>query len=162
MKINSLIFVKQKYDINATSDVKTEEYGEVLGNWVKERYDNDNIWRVTSGFIKFNYKEEERLLFYYKSNINSYENLKFYSRCGLQDMVKSETTSISLGCWGNSVEIIKDIVVQFGGWIDENDCDDKEYYPVVKNEDGSIKPVIYVTIEEINKKFGGVVIVNYH
>ena len=44
-------------------------------------------------------------------------------------MVNSETTTITLGCWGSSVEIIKELVSHFGGgWIDENDCDEKEYY----------------------------------
>jgi hypothetical protein len=64
-----------------------------------------------------------------------------------------------LGCWGDSVEIIKDIVTHFGGWIDENDCDDKEFYPILKNEDGNIKPIIYITKEELYEKFGGIVII---
>ena len=74
------------------------------------------------------------MLFYYYGNINSYENLKYYTEFGLEDMVKSETTHIGLGYWGSSVEIIKEIVENFGGgWLDENDCDDKEYYVVKSN-----------------------------
>lgn len=30
---------------------------------------------------------------------------------------------MSLGCWGNSVEIMTYLCETFGGWIDENDCD---------------------------------------
>lgn len=66
--------------------------------------------------------------------IISIENLTFYSKHGLEDMVKSETTHISLGYWGNAVDIIKSIVAEFGGWIDENDCDDKEYYAIDKQQ----------------------------
>lgn len=75
-------------------------------------------------------------------------------------MVEMETTYLSLGCWGNSVDIMKELVAHFGGgWIDENDCDDKEYYPVELNVDKSIKPVQYVTMNDIYEKFGNVVII---
>ena len=75
-------------------------------------------------------------------------------------MVKAETTSLSLGCWGSSVEIITELVAQFGGgWVDNNDCDSEEYYPVELNVDGSIKPVIVITRQELYDKFGGIVII---
>ena len=54
---------------------------------------------------------------------------------------------------------MRDLVSQFGGWIDENDCDDEDYYPISKDTDGNITPVILVTMEEIYQKFGGVVII---
>lgn len=41
---------------------------------------------------------------------------------------------LSLGCWGNSVEIIKGIASYFGGCIDENDCDEEPYYWVDKDK----------------------------
>jgi len=37
---------------------------------------------------------------------------------------------LSLGMWGDSVEIMKYILNVFGGYIDENDCDDEGYYSV--------------------------------
>ena len=37
---------------------------------------------------------------------------------------------LSLGMWGNSVEIMKYLCVEFGGYIDENDCDDNGFEPV--------------------------------
>lgn len=37
---------------------------------------------------------------------------------------------ISLGCWGNSVEIAKYLCETFGGYIDENDCDNEGFYPI--------------------------------
>lgn len=99
-------------------------------------------------------------MFYVYNNLNSYENINFYSEHGLKDMVLSETTYISLGFWGSSVEIVKEIVAYFGGgWVDENDCDDKEYYPIEVNTDGSIKPIQYVTMNDIYEKFGSVVVI---
>ena len=57
-------------------------------------------------------------------------------------------------------KIIKELVAYFGGgWIDENDCDDEEYYPIELNNDGSVKPVKYVTMNDIYEKFGCVVII---
>lgn len=160
-----LNFIKQRYDVNAKSDIKMHNYGSLDGrDFVKERYDTSNEWLVWYGRIDFKDVEDNRSLFYDYSNINSYENLEFYSKHGLEDMVKSETTFIDLNCWGNSVDIIKSIVEHFGGWIDENDCDDKEYYPIIKNDDGTIKQVVYVTMEDIYKKFDNsvVIIVDKH
>lgn len=155
-----LNFIKFKYDKNATSDVKTQKYKPFRElSFVKERYGDSTYWECTSGTIHFKDGEDTRTLFYSYNNMNSYENIEFYAQNGLEEMVKSETTCISLGCWGNSVDIIKSIVTEFGGWIDENDCDDKEYYPILKDSNGKIKPVIYITMEDIYKKFGGVVII---
>jgi hypothetical protein len=155
-----LNFIKQKYDKNAESFVKLEDYGsDKEREWIKERYDNSGKWLIWSGFINFNDGKDDRGLFYRYTNHNSYESLEYYSKRGLEDMVKAETTYISLGCSGNSVDIIKALVTEFGGWIDENDCDDSEYYPIVKNIDGTIKPVFHVTMNDIYEKFGGVVII---
>ena len=58
------------------------------------------------------------------------------------------------------MEIAKEIIAHFGGgWIDENDCDDKLFYPIETNPDGSIKPVQYVTMEDVYEKFGSVVVI---
>jgi hypothetical protein len=37
---------------------------------------------------------------------------------------------LSLGCTGNSVEILKYLCETFGGYLDENDCDDQDFYPI--------------------------------
>jgi hypothetical protein len=155
-----LNFIKQKYDENAVSYVKLENYGSDKDKeWIKERYDESGNWLSWSGFINFKDDEENRSLFYCYTNHNAYENLEFYSEYGLEDMVKEQTTSISLGFHGNSVDIIKSLVIEFGGWLDENDCDDEQYYPIIKNHDGTIKPVFRVTMNDIYEKFGGVVII---
>lgn len=156
-----LNLIKQKYDKDAKSYVKLDNYGsDKEMEWIKERYDDSGNWLTWRGFITFNDGEENRSLFYCYTNHNSYENLEFYSECGLEDMIKTETTHVSLGRGGNSVDIIKTLVTEFGGWIDEDDCDDEEYYPIVKNPDGSIKPVFHVTMNDIYEKFGGVVIIS--
>lgn len=157
-----LNFVKQKFDTNAKmSKIDESNLGlKSEKDYVYESYDNDPYTKSWSTSICFNYKGENRNIFYVYSNYNAYENLAMYKKYGLESMVKSETTTLILGCWGTSVEIMRTIVEEFGGWIDENDCDDIQYEPVVKNPDGTIKPVIRVTIEEVYEKFGGIVIID--
>lgn len=110
-----------------------ENYGSVnqLDN-VKEKYDDSNEWKITEGFISFNDGNENRAMFYLYQNVNFYENLEYYNRYNLEDMVKSETTYLNLGLYGNSVEIMKGIAKEFGGWLDENDCDDELPYWIDK------------------------------
>ena len=36
----------------------------------------------------------------------------------------------SLGKWGNSIEIARYLCEKFGGYLDENDCDDEGFYPI--------------------------------
>jgi len=36
----------------------------------------------------------------------------------------------SLGMWGNSVQILRYLCETFGGYLDENDCDDEGFYPI--------------------------------
>lgn len=157
-------FIVQKYDKNAVCDIKKRVNSPLSEcDWkykINEHSEDNENWYSIAGRIDFNYHGEERSLFYVYDNLNSYENVNFYSEHGLKDMVLSETTYLSLGFWGSSVEIIKEMVAHFGGgWVDENDCDDKEYYPIEVNTDGSIKPVQYVTMKDIYEKFGSVVVI---
>ncbi len=157
-------FIRQKYDKNAVCNIRKSINSPLEGcNWrykINEHSEDNENWYTISGRINFNYHGEERSLFYVYDNLNNYENINFYSEYGLKDMVLAETTYISLSCWGSSVEIVKEIVSHFGGgWVDENDCDDKEYYPVELNSDENIKSVQYVTMEDIYEKFGSVVII---
>ena len=139
-------FIRQKYDKNALCNIKKSINSPLEGcDWrykINEHSEDNENWYMISGRIDFNYHGEERSLFYVYDNLNSYENINFYSEHGL------------------SVEIVKEIVAHFGGgWVDENDCDDKEYYPVELNTDGNIKPVQYVTMADIYEKFGSVVVI---
>lgn len=157
-------FIVQKYDKNAVCNIKKGINSPLSEcGWkykINEHSEDNENWYSITERIDFNYHGEERSLFYVYDNLNSYENINFYSEHGLKDMVLSETTYISLGFWGSSVGIVKEIVAHFGGgWVDENDCDDKEYYPIEINTDGSIKPIQYVTMNDIYEKFGSVVVI---
>ena len=58
--------------------VKENNYGSLHKyNWVKEKYDDSNEWKITDGFITFNDGDENRAIFYCYQNINSYENLEY-------------------------------------------------------------------------------------
>ena len=159
-----LNFIRQKWDKDARDTVeKRIDCPMSECNWkykVNEHSEDNENWYTICGFICFKYNDEDRMLFYSYENLNHYENLDFYSKHNLRDMVETETTYLSLGCCGSSVEIIKEIIAHFGGgWIDENDCDGKEYYPIELNPDKNIKPVQYVTMNDIYEKFGSVVVI---
>lgn len=126
-----LNFIKQKYDKNAESHVEK---------------DFDGVRNM--GFICFKFNNEKRSMFYVSENGNKYDEIE-----------RGKYTSISLGYNDNAISIIREIVTEFGGYIDENDCDDKGFEPIIKNTDGTIKPVFRITMEEIYEKFGGVVII---
>ena len=160
-----LNFIRQKYDKNATMSITKKNVCPLStyhGKYKLNAHSEDRINSYNiSGRIDFIYKEEDRSIFYDYCNVNLFENLEYYSNYGLEDMVKSETTHLSLGHWGSSVEIMKEIVAQFGGgWVDENDGDDRQYEPVEVDVDGSIVPVIHVTMADIYEKFGGIVIID--
>lgn len=155
-----LNFIRQKYDPDAKSFVEKREFNITEDQkWIKEVYGDPTKRVEWSGFIQFKDGTDTRSIFYVYENINTWENIEYYTDYGLEDMVKSETTYLSLACAGNSVEIIKSIVSHFEGWIDENDCDNEPYYPIEKSLGGTVKPVIRVTMEEIYEKFGGIVII---
>lgn len=123
-------YLQTHYDKNAKGEIDRKIY-EKINDLENMSYsintgsqDNDN-WYVDSGVIEFNDGEEDRAIFYSYSNINFFENLKYYRKLNLEDMCLAETTTIMLGCYGNSVEIIKNMLNYFnGGWLDEDDCDD--------------------------------------
>lgn len=57
----------------------------------------------------------------------------FYGDLGKSDY-GLEGVLLSLGLWGNSIEIMKNICNKFGGYLDENDCDDKDFYLINEGE----------------------------
>ena len=125
--------IKELYNVEVVNDTKKIIYDNLKDiDFPFRNYGDAYFWWTESGFIEFTVNGEQRQLFYYYDNINTYENIDYYKenfpeREDLRTMVKSETTSISLGNWGLSVEIIEAIVKKFGGWIDENDCDEIPY-----------------------------------
>jgi hypothetical protein len=148
-----LNFIKQKYDSEAKINIDITNYGKLKDT-------DENEWIVESGFIYFKGKEHDRMLSYYHSNQIDNSNYNYYCDKGLKELATTETTSISLGCDDEAKEIIKAIIVEFGGWYDANDCDDIDFEPIVKNSDGTIKPVFHISMNDIYEKFGGVVIID--
>lgn len=159
--VEILNFIRQKYDSEAESGVSVSEYGPMSQyDFVKEHYGDNPNWAIESGFISFTTKNgNRRSLFYFYDNMNSHENMDYYKKYGLEDMVKAEKTHIGLGYNDEAIEIIREIVAYYGGWIDECDCDDEPFYEIQKETDLKIKPVIKVTMKEIEEKFGGTVVI---
>ena len=123
-------YLQTHYDKNAKGKIDRKIYDEIsnlktMSYNINTGSQDNNNWYVDNGVIEFNDGEEDRQIFYSYSNVNFFENLKYYQKLNLEDMCLAETTSIILGCYGNSVEIIKNMIEYFnGGWLDENDCDD--------------------------------------
>lgn len=117
-------------------------------------HEGDSMRYNDYGDIEFRFtakdgKEELRSIFYYYSNINPFENLDYYKKIGLENMVLAETTSLILNAWGSSVDILTDIAKEFGGgWLDDNDCDDDPYYYV----EGSVHELSSTPEKSLGKK----------
>lgn len=126
---------------------------------LKEYYGTDRTLWSRGRWITFTYNGRQRTMFYHYSPLNWYENLKYYEPLGLADMVKSETTSLSLGQDEDAEYILERITKAFGGWIDYNDSDDEEYVKFEKGSDTPIK-VKHITMEDVYKAFGGFVVID--
>ena len=128
-------YIRENWDNNASTNIRKNVVMPLTKcEWaykINEHSDDPENWYGIWGIIYFTYKGEERMLAYNYNNINSFGNLERYSKLGLAEMIQSETTELSLGHWGSSVEILKTLTEHFGGgWLDEDDCDDDYYYPV--------------------------------
>lgn len=67
---------------------------------------------------------QELWLHYYYNNINHLENLEYYKNLGLEEMERSEYTSLILEYFEDSAAIMQNIIEHFGGgWLDKNDQD---------------------------------------
>ena len=104
-----------------------------IGNWPHHHFGSVTDYVTRSGFIDFTMPNGDiRMVFYYYTNCWASSDDQSYIEDGLEKMVSSDRTYLSLGYWGDSVDIMKAIVEEFGGWLDENDCDDETYYYIRK------------------------------
>jgi len=104
--------------------------------------------------IHFTYKNEYRDMNVHRTDIDVKRDMKKYNvkdptevdsgvyvdQQGLPD--KTKGTKASLGKWGNSIEIMKIIAYYFSGYVDEDDCDSKDFYFIKKNLHKLIKSII--------------------
>ena len=126
-------FIKKNFDENATNDVKIKVQSQELVNSLTE---SNSIILGTelifeSGFIHFQYKEEKRSLFFFYGNY--YMPAPYAIKKNLDNNTRElngDNTELTLGASGYAVEILTKIAKEFGGYIDENDCDDKWFYKV--------------------------------
>ena len=140
------------WDIS-TDSIKIENKLKPIKQYGRDTY----FWNTDRTCIVFNSpfnKEIHKSLFWYYSNcVFNGEDTHITSQY--------ETTYISLNYDEEAIKIIKAITAHFGGWMDENDCDDVDYIEVApegseaKNKE--IKPIFYFTIEELQKHFDGIV-----
>jgi|GEM_PF-5556180 len=98
---------------------------------IVNKFDKDAIFNVREdrngeiGKINFSYNEEVRGLFYCLGEVEDNRNMKFEN---------GKYAYLSFSNWGSSVQIMTEIVKQFGGYVDENDCDDEEAFYVPQSE----------------------------
>lgn len=131
-------YLESKYS-NVENKVKTN-----ISNFEKDKYtrylcydDNPDYLVTESGFIHFiDNSGDRRSLFYYYTNINDFSDLVtlYNQNCSDDVLLISvvERTCLSIGLFGNSIENMKGICKHFGGWIDENDCDNESFYWIDK------------------------------
>lgn len=154
-------YIKQKYDLNALMKISVHDFGKKSDmDFIAKAFDDSERWITEEGRISFMDGNNPRELVYYHDNILERDEFEYFKSIGIEELTKQETTAVSLGAWGRSVDIMKNIVSQFGGWIDENDCDNQSFYPIPRSEDENITPVFHVTMQEVYEKFGGVVIID--
>jgi hypothetical protein len=145
--------------INKKIDIE-EVYNFILNTYDKNAVldkDASPADRLPLGSIYFKDGEDQRRLFC----CNNEDITKFspeYPELNFSDDVHSYLW-VSLGYWKNSVEIIKNIINHFGGYVDENDCDDEGWYYLGENPNNTIPSIIKVTMKDIYEKFGGVVVI---
>lgn len=118
MGVDTRALIKPNTTETEIVDYLNKKYKDVK-SFVKQELDR------TIGFINFKDGEDSRSLFYISksSDTDDIEGLKI-----------TGSGFLNLGNYGNSVEILKDLCSHFGGAIDENDCDDEDYYWVNKEK----------------------------
>lgn len=110
-------------------------------NVIVEKFDKDAIFDVE--IDKYDQKERGRISFKDGEDNRSI----FYCVTGDRKELFNgeEHACLILGCWGRSTEIMVEIVKSFGGYVNENDCDDVEEFFVPK--DGEFEFGEYVKIQ---------------
>ena len=131
-------------------------------------YDEDvsieNIFNIINtkynayGDIKF-IKEDKNELGYIYSSVY-FNDGKDDRKLTIMHFDKTENEAkhiwLSLGCFGNSVDIIFNIVKQYGGFLEKSDVEEEGYIEIKKDSE-DIPELIVLTYEELCQKLGGIV-----
>jgi hypothetical protein len=139
-------FLSKKYsdvknNVSKTSYQSTcdlvKEYGE--DSFIVK--DGSDVYNTISGFITFidTATGKRRMLHYFYDNIRFTDELSgTINRTDTENKAEfignyvMYGVKLSLSYYGRSVEIMKEILEEFGGWIDENDYDDIGYKYIKK------------------------------
>lgn len=119
MGCSTRLYGKNIIDIDRLKDIIEKEfdcepfirsipYGNISGNWYK---------------IKFTYKGKDG---------DEYRDLAFFPEStdsqtwgGYEPVPSPKHFVLTFGYWGGSVDILKRIADEVGGWLDVNDCDNE-------------------------------------
>lgn len=127
-------FIKKAYDEHVSYGIGIKDYGLIskLEN-VRMVYDNSDTMKVESGYITFSTKPTiQRSIFYHHQNVNTERNATHYEEIGLGEMVNTEITELRLSADSEATAILMDILQVYGGWLDEDDCDEAEFFEILK------------------------------
>lgn len=106
------------YDIVCEKFDKDAQFGIKIDNYDKEE----------RGFIYFEFAGEKRQLFYCTGETERLSDFPL-----IAEKSDDKIVYLILGYWGSSVEIMTEVVKEFGGYVDDNDCDDIEAYYITKD-----------------------------
>lgn len=158
MSVDTKGLLKGRIDIEEVANIIKNKF---KTEYIKIEKEKDNVYNIEGkefrseyGRIFFTYKGDNRILSYYFSTSQS--DIKQHDEVNQENIY----TQISLGYWGDSEKIITEIVKEYGGYIDKNDCDDIDYEPIEVDSNGNIIPVIHVTMTDIYEKFGAIVVID--
>ena len=100
LRIPSVQYIRKRWDSIAESSVKRSRISSIKKiTWdylVNEHSEDSERWYTDAGIIKFCYQGQELWLHYCYNNINHLENLEYYKNLGLEEMERSEYTSLIL------------------------------------------------------------------
>jgi hypothetical protein len=136
MGVDTIGYLKGNVSASAICEYLSKKYGNVhssmkdesmsKGDYMKVFYEKgDTMPSTRSGHIN----SYTFGIFYIYNNYNAFESLDYYIKKGFtesQKMTKSQHTTLLMGFTDKSPAIMKDLVQHFGGWYDENDCDESD------------------------------------
>ena len=70
-------------------------------------------------------------MFYYYSPLHSRDGYDDCNDKNILEIINSDTTCLRMPFCKESINILTNIVKYFGGgWIDDNDCDNEDFYKI--------------------------------